>query len=68
MVSRPGNACVQVENGNSIRICRVKLKVTFQVIAIGKPHNGALWRSEFNFMIINFSIERYSITLINEDK
>ena len=26
------------------------------------------WKSKFGFMIINFSIKRCSITLVNEDK
>ena len=36
------------------------------ISAWDSPHNEQ--RFEFNFMIINFSIERYSIILINEDK
>ena len=36
------------------------------ISAWDSPHNKQ--RFEFNFMIINFSIERYSIILINEGK
>ena len=53
-----------------------------QIIATGKPQHKASrisndisegqsthkWKSKFSFMIINFSIKRCSITLVNEDK